>query len=201
MEQMLMNQIGTDVGYIQIHKAGYQADPGIDNSISSPDQIRKILNNDSTTIRYSERLRTYGLISSAYNSAGDRHCRNYSCRRRKVTSISQYIVDGQYLNGEPNQILISTAVAEKLKAGIGDKVVIMASQVDGSVGSEGCRVCGIYETSNAGFDQSHVYVPIQTLREMMNVNDMVSEFVINPIHRSKMPADNEQSSEGGSFNI
>ncbi|MFZ1082664.1 MAG: ABC transporter permease [Candidatus Kryptoniota bacterium] len=187
MEQMLINQIGTDVGYIQIHKADYQADPGIDNSISSPDQIRTILNNDSTTIRYSERLRTYGLISSAYNSAGIAIVGIIPAEEGKVTSISQYIVDGQYLNSEPNQILISTAVAEKLKAGIGDKVVIMASQVDGSVGSEGCRVCGIYETSNAGFDQSHVYVPIQTLREMTNVNDMVSEFVINPIHRSKMP--------------
>jgi len=187
MEQMLVNQIGTDVGYIQIHKAGYQADPSIDNSISSPDRMRKILNNDSTTIGYSERLRTYGLVSSAYNSAGVAIVGIIPTEERKVTTISQYIVDGQYLNGESNQILISTAVAEKLKAGIGDKVVIMASQLDGSVGSEGCRISGIYETSNSGFDQAHVYVPIQTLRQMLNVDGMVSEFVINPINRPQMP--------------
>jgi len=102
--------------------------------------------------------------------------------------MSQYIVKGQYLNSEPNQIIISTAISEKLKARIGDKVVIMASQLDGSVGSEGCRVCGIYETSNSGFDQSHVYVSIQTLQQMLNVHNMVSEFVINPIFRGQMPA-------------
>jgi len=187
MEQMLTNQIGTDVGYIQIHETGYQADPGIDNSIDSPKPIREILKDDSATIKYSERLRTYGLVSSAYNSAGVAIVGIVPSEEMKVTTISQYIVKGQYLAGESNQIIISTAIAEKLKAGIGDKVVIMASQLDGSVGSEACRVCGIYRTSNSGFDQSHIYVPIQSLRQMLNVGDMVSEFVINPISRIEMP--------------
>lgn len=188
MEQLLSNQIGTDVGFIQIHKSGYQADPNIDNSIESPNGIRNILKGHSATINYSERLRTYGLVSSAYNSAGVSISGIVPDEERRVTAISQYVVNGEYLNGKPDQILISTAIAEKLKAGIGDKVVIMASQLDGSLGSEGCRICGIYETSNSGFDQSHVYVPIQTLRQMLNVHDMVSEFVINPLQREKMPA-------------
>ena len=188
MEQLLSNQIGTDVGFIQIHKAGYQADPSIDNSIDSSDGIRNTLKTDSTTINYSERLRTYGLVSSAYNSAGVSIVGICPDEEKKVTTIYQNVVHGQYLNAESDQILISTAIAEKLKAGIGDKVVIMASQLDGSIGSEGCRICGIYETANSGFDQSHIYVPIQTLREMLNVDDMVSEFVINPVHREQMPA-------------
>ncbi len=188
MEQMLTNQIGTDVGYIQIHKAGYQTDPGIDNSISPPNLVREILKDDSTMIKYSERLRTYGLVSSAYNSAGVAIVGIVPDEESKVTTMSQYIVEGQYLTGEPNQIIISAAIAEKLKAEIGDKVVIMASQLDGSVGSEGCRICGIYRTSNSGYDQSHVYVPIEALRQTLNVRDMVSEFVINPIYRNQMSA-------------
>jgi len=188
MEQMLTNQIGTDVGYIQIHKAGYEADPSIDNAIVSPNQIREILKGDSAMIKYSERLRTYGLVSSAYNSSGAAIVGVVPDEEMKVTTMSQNIVEGQYLAGMPNQIIISTAIAEKLKAAIGDKIVIMASQLDGSVGSEGCRICGIYKTSNSGFDQSHVYVPIQSLRQMLNVGDMVSEFVIDPVYRGRMPA-------------
>ncbi len=186
MEQMLTNQIGTDAGYIQIHKAGYQADPSIDNSMDSPNLLREFLKGDSTMIQYSERLRTYGLVSSAYNSAGVAIVGIAPDKEKKVTTMFQSIVEGEYLTGESDQIIISTAIAEKLKAEIGDKVVIMASQSDDSVGSEGCRICGIYRTSNSGFDQSHVYVPIQSLRQMLNVRDMVSEFVINPIHRNQM---------------
>ncbi len=187
MEQMLTNQIGTDVGYIQIHKPGYQADPGIDNSIESPGLIKEMLEGDSTMLRYSERLRTYGLICSAYNSAGVSIVGIIPNEEKKITTISQYIVKGEYLGDGTNQIIISTAIAEKLKAGLGDKVVIMASQPDGNIGSEGCRVCGIYETSNSGFDQTHVYASIQTLRQMLNVRNMVSEFVIDPVRRTMMP--------------
>ncbi|HUI30480.1 MAG TPA: ABC transporter permease [Candidatus Acidoferrales bacterium] len=188
MEQMLTNQIGADVGYMQVHKAGYQADPSIDNSIRSPRLIRNILDHDSTMVKYSERLRTYGLACSAYNSAGVAIVGIIPNEEMKVTTISQYMVKGRYLNNEPNQIIISTAIAEKLKAGIGDKIVIMASQLDGNVGSEGCRISGIYETSNSGFDQSHVYVTIATMQQMLNVHDMVSEFVINPIRRDQIPS-------------
>lgn len=186
MEQMLTNQIGTDVGYIQIHKEGYQADPTVDNSIIAPDKIRKLLRSDSTLFNYSERFRTFGLVSSAYNSSGVSIVGIIPNEEKRVTTMSQYVVDGKYLTNDSNQILISTSIAEKLKAGIGNKVVIMASQLDGSVGSEACRVCGIYETFNSGFDQSHVYVPIQTLRQMLNAQDRVSEFVINPAQRGQM---------------
>jgi len=145
-----------------------------------------MLKNDSAVINFSERLRTFGLVSSAYNSAGISIVGILSDEERKVTTLSHYVIHGRYLDGEPDQILLSSAIAEKLKAGVGDKVVIMASQRDGSLGSEGCRVCGIYETPNSAFDQSHVYVPIQTLRQMVGVPDMVSEFVINPVRREQM---------------
>lgn len=188
MEQMLTNQIGTDVGYIQIHKTGYQAEPGIDNSMVAPENIRYLLIRDSASVNYSERLRTFGLVSSAYNSSGVSIVGVIPQEEKRITTMSEYVVTGKYLTDEPDQILISTSIAQKLKVEVGDKVVIMASQLDGSVGSEACRVCGIYETFNSGFDQSHVYVSIQTLRQMLSVHDMVSEFVINPAHREQMPA-------------
>ena len=186
MEQMLTNQIGTDVGYMQIHRTGYQVEPGIDNSMAAPDKIRNLLIRDSASINYSERLRTFGLVSSAYNSSGVSIVGIIPKEEKRITTMSQYVVDGKYLADAPDQILVSTSIAEKLKVGIGDKIVIMASQLDGSVGSEACRVCGIYETFNSGFDQSHLYVSIQTLRQMLNVNEMVSEFVINPMQRDRM---------------
>lgn len=186
MDQILANQIGTDVGYIQIHKAGYQSDPGIDNSISSPDQIGNILSRDSTILNFAERLRTFGLVSSAYNSSGVSIVGVIPGEEEKITTMHQYVVKGNYLGDSQDQIMISTSIAEKLKVGIGDKVVIMASQIDGSVGSEACRVCGIYETFNSGFDQSHVYVTLQTLRRMLNTPHLVSEFVINPVNKKKL---------------
>lgn len=181
LHQMLKNQIGADAGYIQIHRKGYQSDPGLENAMSDPATIRKILEKDSGELNFSERLRVFGLVSSPYNSYGVSIVGIVPREEKKITTIADYIVKGSYLSGEPGEILISASMAEKLHVGVGEKVVIMASRKDGSIGSEACRVSGIYETFNSGFDQSHVYIPIRTAEQMLGTKGVVSEFVVNPI--------------------
>lgn len=181
LHQMLKNQIGADAGYIQIHRKGYQSDPGLENAMSDPATIRKILEKDSGELNFSERLRVFGLASSPYNSYGVSIVGIVPREEKKITTIADYIVKGSYLSGEPGEILISASMAEKLHVGVGEKVVIMASRKDGSIGSEACRVSGIYETFNSGFDQSHVYIPIRTAEQMLGTKGVVSEFVVNPI--------------------
>ena len=186
MQQMLTNQVGADAGYIQIHKAGYQADPILELSMKKPTEIEEILSKDSSVLNYSERLEVFGLVSSPYNSYGVSIDGIIPNEEQRITTISRYVVKGSYLSGEPGQILISSAMAEKLKVGIGDKVVIMASQTDGSVGSEACRISGLFETFDSGFDQSHVYVPIVTVSQMLNASGLLSKFVINPKSPSQL---------------
>lgn len=180
LEQMLTNQIGADAGYIQIHRKGYQSDPTLENAMKDPEAIVRILNSESGRLDYSQRLRVFGLVSSAYNSYGVSIVGIIPREEEKITTISKCITGGSYLSREPGQILISESMAEKLKVGLGDKVVIMASRLDGSIGSEACRVSGIFETFNSSFDQTHVYIPIQTADQMLNADGLVSEFVINP---------------------
>ncbi len=180
MRQMLTNQIGADAGYIQVHKKGYQADPALKNSIADTAPVRSVLSTDTASCEVSERLRTFGLVSSAYNSSGVSIVGILPQKERKVTTVHNYMVEGTYLSGNPGDIIISTATAEKLRVGLGDKVVIMASRLDGSVGSEACRIVGLFETFDSGFDQTHVYIPMQTAQQMLDAPGRVSEFVVNP---------------------
>lgn len=181
MQQMLTNQIGADAGYIQIHRKGYHDDPALKNSIVNTAPVRTALVRDTADAAVSERLRTFGLISSAYNSSGVSIVGIIPAEEKRVTTIHSYIVKGTYLSNTPGDIIISTATAEKLKVGLGDKVVIMASRVGGSVGSEACRVVGLFETFDSGFDQTHVYIPLRTAQQMLGAPGRISEFVINPV--------------------
>ncbi|HQT92052.1 MAG TPA: ABC transporter permease, partial [Candidatus Kryptobacter bacterium] len=181
MQQMLTNQIGVDAGYIQIHKKGYQTDPALKNSVADTEPVRAALSKDSLTCNISGRLRTFGLVSSAYNSSGVSIVGIIPSQEQKVTTVHEYIAKGTYLTGSPGDIIISTATAEKLRVGLGDKVVIMASRLDGSVGSEACRVAGLFETFDSGFDQTHVYIPLQTAQQMLGAAGRISQFVVNPV--------------------
>jgi putative ABC transport system permease protein len=187
MEQMLTNQIGADAGYIQIHKKGYQADPILENSMTDPRTIDSLLIAEKDSFNFSKRLRTFGLVSSAYNSSGVSIVGIIPDQEKKITTIGKYVATGTYLTSQENQVLISSAIAEKLHVGLGDKVVIMASRFDGSIGSEACRIVGIYETFDSGFDQTHIYIPLQTVEQMLSAQNKVSEFVIAPKNQKKVP--------------
>lgn len=181
VRQMLVNQIGADAGYIQIHKRGYFNDPALKNSIADTAPVRAALAREGARCNVSERLRTFGLISSAYNSAGVSIVGIIPREEERVTTVHEYIVKGKYLTNSPGSIIISTATADKLKVGLGDKVVIMASRMDGSIGSEACRVVGLFETFDSGFDQTHVYIPLKTAQQMLGASGIVSGFVVNPV--------------------
>ena len=196
LQQMLTNQIGADAGYLQIHKKGYQSDPTLENVMKDPEEIVRILKEETGELDYSERLRVFGLISSAYNSYGVSIVGIIPSEEKNITTISRYITKGSYLSGKPGQILISESMAEKLKVGLGDKVVIMASRLDGSIGSEACRVSGLFETFNSSFDQSHVYIPIGTAEQMLNADGLVSEFVINPKNPHDLAATDSRIASG-----
>ncbi|HUI30241.1 MAG TPA: ABC transporter permease [Candidatus Acidoferrales bacterium] len=181
MQQMLTNQIGADAGYIQVHKKGYQANPALKNSVADPEEIRTALAKVTLPCNVSERLRTFGIVSSAYNSSGVSILGVEPGSEKKVTTICKYVTKGTYLSGKPAEILISSSAAEKLKVELGDKVVVMASRFDGSIGSEACRVVGIFETFDSGFDQGHVYISLQTAQQMLGTDNRISEFVVNPV--------------------
>ncbi len=200
MRQMLINQIGADAGFIQIHRRGYQTDPALRNSIVNTAAVRSVLTRDASSCNITERLRTFGLVSSAYNSSGVSIVGIVPQEERMVTTIHQHIVSGTYLSGKPGEIMISTATAEKLRVGLGDKVVIMASRLarqssdsteserNGSVGSEACRIVGLFETFDSGFDQTHVYIPLHTAQQMLGAPGRISEFVVNPIDAKRTQA-------------
>ena len=192
MQQMLTNQIGVDAGYIQIHKKGYQTDPALKNSVADTAAISDALASLNSTCSISERLRTFGLVSSAYNSSGVSIVGIVPAMERRVTTVHEYIVKGTYLSGNPGEIILSTTTAEKLRVGLGDKVVIMASRLDGSVGSEACRVAGLFETFDSGFDQTHVYIPLQTAQQMLGAAGRISQFVVNPLDTRRTESVAEQ---------
>lgn len=176
--QMLRNQIGSHVGHIQIHRQGYQDNPELKKTIDRPEEIEAVLKQIPAVKAYSPRVISFGLLSSSYNSSGISIVGINPEKEKQVTTIHQFIKQGSYLAGGERAILISTRLSEKLEVTLGDKVVAMASQVDGSVGSEVFRVTGLFETFDSEFDKTHVYVPIAMAQRMLGLQNRITEFVL-----------------------
>ncbi len=178
VRQMLFNQIEINVGHIQIHESGFRDNKNIKNYIHNNAKVESALNSTAGVQHSSQRVISFGLLSSASNSSGVYIYGVHPEDEKKVSIVDESIKKGEYLSGGEREVIIGDKLAEKLSVDIGDKVVGMANRIDGSIGSDVFRVKGIFTTSNSEFDGSYIYTNIKSIQNMLDLGDKVYEYAI-----------------------
>ncbi len=183
--QMLHNQVGSHVAHMQIHRMGFHDNPEIQSTVPGMEAVDRALQNTAGIASYSRRVLTYGLVSSASNSSGVSLVGVDPHREPAVTTIKTSLVEGSYLSGRNNEALIGKGLAERLGIGVGDRMVGLASRVDGHVGSDVFRIVGIFQSLSSEFDKANVYIPLANAQSMLGLGHSVSEYaiVVNDLER------------------
>lgn len=178
MQQILDNQIGSHVSHLQIHKNGFNDNKIIQNYLPDQRAVEAALKENPIVEHFSKRIISMGLMSSASNSAGVMMVGIIPEDEQKITKIKESIVEGVYLSGKPNEVVMGKKLAEKLDVELGDKVVGMASSLDGRVGADAFRIVGLYKTFSSQFDQLSIYISLQNAQEMLGLKGKISEIAV-----------------------
>jgi putative ABC transport system permease protein len=178
MVEMLDNAIGNSIGHIQIHGEGFNDNRVIQLHIPDRAEAERALEGVEGISGWSSRVLTFGLLSSALGSSGGVILGVDSAREQGVSHIGARLLEGRYIGTTGREALLGRKMAEKLHVGIGDKVVGMASALDGEVGSELFRVVGIFETASSDFDKTHVFIPLHTAQSMLSMEQRIVEITI-----------------------
>ncbi len=176
--EMLDNQIRSHIAHIEIHSRGFNDNKVIENSMKEYGNVEKALGTNPNIAYFSRRIITYGIISSASNSSGITIVGVDPAPEANITKIRASVIAGHYLDSSRNEIIISKKLAEKLSVELEDKLVLMASDVDGHVSSDVFRVIGIFETSGAEFDRSHIFITLHHAQKMLGMGKSISEIAI-----------------------
>ena len=183
-KNMMVGQI-TDsfLGHIQIHKKGY---------VASIDSLPLTLNMQPNAVRkveeaikaipeiesYSRRIKFGGMFSNFVESTNVRLNGVYPEDEIKTLPIfSSRIKEGNKII-KKGEILVPELIANGMKVKVGDMIVIVATNRDGSVNGKQFAVGGIVEgaTGPGGRDG---YVHIEDALEVLRMEDMeVSEIVL-----------------------
>ena len=176
MVQVFEDQVGTHVTHLQVHRAGFNDNKVIQGWLPNRERVDSLLRTDPGVRSYSRRILAFGIASSAANSSGISIIGVDPIAEREVTTIARSVVSGSYLNPGERTTLISRRLAEKLGVRIGDKVVLMATTLDGDVGADVFRVCGLFETASSEFDRAYLYIPLPHAQEMLGLGDRITEY-------------------------
>jgi putative ABC transport system permease protein len=172
------------LGHLQVHRKGYLA--AIDNlplNLNLKMQVYKklegILNQQPEIEAYSPRIKFGGMFSTFVETTNIRLNGVYPDRELKtVPLLPSRVTNGTHKTLEKGEIWIPELMAKSMKVNIGDTVVVIATNQDGSVNGKQFKVTGVLEsvTGPGGRDG---YIHIEDAMEVLRMEEMeVSEVAI-----------------------
>ncbi len=159
MSSYVDSGINKVTSHIQIHAPGYLDDENIKTIIKSPGMTLNAIDTMSEVKGVSSRILVYGMISSSRTSQSILVKGIDIDRERMVSDLEPYIVEGQFLSpSSRNKIIVSSRTADKMKVGLGKKIVVTFQDMEGDITAGLFRIQGLYDTGNNGFDEFNAFV-------------------------------------------
>jgi ABC-type lipoprotein release transport system permease subunit len=88
----------------------------------------------------------------------------------ETSPLARHIVAGRYLDDEDGSwVVIGSELAQRLKVGVGKKMVLTTNDAAGNLVDELCRVRGIFETGSVEIDGYFIQAPIDFARRLFGL--------------------------------
>ncbi len=183
MQQIRTNFALTLSGHIQIHAAGFEQEQRLTHRIMDPGPLLAGLHRRAEVRSVTMRIRVSGLASTASGSAGSLIYAVQPVREAGLSRLAGFVRQGTWLHdGDARGIVLGDALAERLRAGPGDKVVLMAALPNGDIASEVFRVRGLMHSGVMDIDTLVAVIPLATARRWLDMGRAVTDIVVR-LHR------------------
>lgn len=182
VRQMIENAVSTRLAHLAVFAAGYPKNPDVMRNL--PDSGREIT---AVLERFpgahvSPRLVGDGLLQSARRSSRVALVGVDTNRESRVSVIERALVAGHLPLAAATSgtrrlrgIAIGAAMAERLRAKVGDKVVVHAP---GEAGLGAFRVSGIFRTPSSEFDRSTAFLRLEDAQSLLALPESVTEIAV-----------------------
>lgn len=189
IEQMRENVIRLFTGHAQVHAAGFEKtlapELTIPDRIATIEKLRALPQVQDLT----ERVKCEALVGTTENSRGVLLMGLDPEREQAVTELETHIAEGEFLaSGDDRRLLLGDRLAKKIKAEVGDKVVVMTQAMDGTLAGFAYRVKGLLHTGSRQLDEVTAYITLDSARELLSLDAASHEIVLRLDSRESLPA-------------
>jgi len=179
-DNMVQSATSTFLGDGQIHRKGYQETQKVEQTINDLSQVEQSLNNSSQVKHYSERLMSFGMITSPSNVQSISVVGIDPSNEQYLSKLDEAIIQGEYFSGSnPRDILIGDGLADILDVGLNDRIVVTLAQAHtGQLQQEMFRISGIFKFGVKEMDRSMGFIRLDKARSMLGLPGQAHEIAI-----------------------
>lgn len=167
------------LGHIQIHRQGYLDKPSIYRTIDEEKKVFSVLENTQGVTAYAPRVIAAALVSAQEKSAAARVIGIDPELEDEATRFSKKIVTGTPLGeSAAHMVVLDERLAEMLRAGVSDTLVLVSQAADGSIANDLYVVTGLLSPGNTPEDRSTIYLHIDDAQELFVLGKRIHEVAV-----------------------
>lgn len=179
IEERINNAITTELSHLQLHHSKFKKEYELKYLLPEGGKKRNIISKNTLVKAASGRIVIKGMIASASGSSGITINGVMPKEEKALTNLPGKLIEGRYFNiSKGNEILISARLSKKLKINLNKKAILTFQDSDGNLASTAFRVCGIYKTINAPYDDTNVFVKITDVDSLAGIQNQVNEIAV-----------------------
>ena len=178
MTYMVDNAVRFYSGHMQVQKDGYWDERTLDNSMLYTPELLNNLEQAEGVMVAVPRVESFAL--SAYeNLTRPAMIMGIDIdRENEITRVSQKLVAGELLDDEEHGVLLSSGLAEYLKMGVGDTLVLIGQGYHGVNAAALFAVKGLIKFANPAQNKQVVAMSIANAQQFYGMEDRVTSIAI-----------------------
>ncbi len=188
-DHLIANVVSFYSGYIQVHRAGYQAEQTLENTFPLTDSIQNAVLSSPGVAAATPRLEAFALASTGEKTKGCLVAGIAPETEDLVTRLKSKIVAGEYLQDSSQVILLAEGLAKRLQTGVGDTVILLGQGYYGSTAAGKYAIGGILHFGSPELNDQVVFMPLALAQHWLDAPGLATTLVISP----KKPAATEQT--------
>jgi putative ABC transport system permease protein len=178
-DTMINAAVKVHTGHVQVQAKGYNEQRDMRLVVPDPVAISRILDQTPSVAAHTVRATAFSLASSSKRTYGVAVMGIDPATEAQVTTVKQLIRQGSYLaDNDTNQALVGNLLAENLRVGPGDELILLGQGLDGSIAATAVRVKGTFSYGQDEFDRSFIYIPISYFQAVYSMGRAAHEVVV-----------------------
>src|SRR5688500_3201120 len=178
-ENMIRNSVELYSGYIQIHREGYWEDKSINNMLEVTDSLTVVVASSPHVEFYIPRLETFVLAASDEISKGVIVIGTDPDAENRMTRLAAKVVEGEYISADTRGVMVAQGLADYLKVGVNDTVVMIGQGYHGANAVDQYPVTAILKFSNPQQNDNTIYAPIALVQDFTSAPDLATAIVLS----------------------
>ncbi len=175
---MIDSMVGSFVGYAQVHTSGYWNERTIDNSFEPTPELLEKVASTKGVVGNLQRIESFALTASDSMTKVAMVVGVDIEQESKFNQLNERVAEGKYISSDDKSVLVGDGLAEYLKVGVGDTLILMGQGYHGISAEGKYPIKGIVKFGNPELSKQMVFMPLKEAQWFYSLDGMINNMIL-----------------------